>query len=322
MKRIYSLGVQGGLFGAIDCTGNWLVPPIFNALTQFDKGYASARLNYESCIVDCHGNIEHLRKFEEIEPPCDKFAVFWTGNAYGILNLMTKQTFCTNYESIENLGHGLFAVEDRNHWGIIDSFGKTIIPMMLESYPDIYFRQGLIISKLMGSYVAMDFNSKVVRKYNFDEMGRFCRRGAIVRLGSAFGVVGDNGEIRMPFHNRRILKCCDVERDLWLIEQDNVYAIYDLSKQTRLRPDCEDMIGCEDGEHSWLLLNGSWSLYDLNFNCIVHNYCEELGPFVNKYYIATRCNSDSWLVRLTSKGLDEVFPSDRNASCRGNMRKG
>ena len=94
MKRIYSLGVQGGLFGAIDCTGNWLVPPIFNALTQFDKGYASARLNYESCIVDCHGNIEHLRKFEEIEPPCDKFAVFWTGNAYGILNLMTKQTFC------------------------------------------------------------------------------------------------------------------------------------------------------------------------------------------------------------------------------------
>ena len=308
MKRIYSLRNSQGYFGSVDCNGNWVVPPIFNMLTQFDKGYASARLNYDACIVDCHGNIEHLGEFEDIEPPCDGFAVFWTNNACGILSLKTKQTVCTNYESIENLGHGLFAVEDRNRWGIIDFFGKTIIPTMLESYPDIYFRNKFIIAKFMGCYVRMDFSSKVVRKYKFDEVGRFCRRGAIARLGSSFGVVGDNGEIRMNFNNRCVLKCCDEKRDLWLIEQDNAYTIYDLTRLVRLGPPCDDMIGCEDGEHSWLLHGGVWSLYDHNFNCIVHDYCEDLGPFVNKRYIATRRNSDSWLVRLIRTGLEEIHP--------------
>ena len=70
------------------------------------------------------------------------------------------------------------------------------------------------------------------------------------------------------------------------------------------------MIGCEDGVHFWILENGVWSLYDQNGYCIVHNYCKELGPFVNGYLIASDIKNNEWLVKVDKAGIQEIHPKE------------
>ena len=310
MKKIFSLRNRRGFFGAIDCNGRWVVPPIFDMLTQFDCGYASARFMHSSCIVDFCGNIHHLGRYEEIEPPCDRFAICWTCNKREILNLESNLINCVSYESVENFGHGLFAVEENSRWGIVDSCGEKIMPIIFESYPDYYPLQKVVVSKYNGCYIRMNMQLEVVGKYMFHELGRFCSRGAIARLGPDYGVIDEHGRIRMPLSPRRIIKCCDITSDMWLIESGNAYAIYDINNFSFFYQTCDDMIGCEDGVHFWILENGVWSLYDHNGYCIVHNYCKELGPFVNGYLIASDIKNNEWLVKVDKAGIQEIHPRE------------
>lgn len=311
MKEIYSLRNRQGFFGAVDCNGGWIVPPIFNMLTQFDCGYASARFRHESCIVDSLGNIHYLGRYDEIEPPCDRFAICWACNKREILNLESDIANCVSYESVENLGQGLFAVEESCRWGIVDFSGEKIIPAIFESYPDYYPQQEVIVSKYNECYIRMNMQLQVVGKYMFHELGRFCSRGAIAKLGSGYGVIDEFGKIRMPFRPQRILKCCDITCDMWLIESGHACEIYDINNLSIFQRTCDDMIGCEDGVHFWMLENGVWSLYDYDGCCIVHNYCEELGPFVNGYLIASGAkNKNEWLVKVDKIGIQEIHPKD------------
>jgi len=155
------LAKEGFNYGYKDATGNWAIPPKFNAANDFQGGFASVQDGAKWISIDTSG-LEVKRKPgpQPVGEPVD----------------------------------GLTKVMQNGLVGWVDSRGELLIP--LRQYDQTFdFSCGLVRIKLDGRFGYMDQKGKLVIPNQFDTASDFNQGLASVFVDGGFGYINTSGTV-------------------------------------------------------------------------------------------------------------------------------
>lgn len=185
-----------GKAGIIDRCGNWVVPPIFDAISHFRSGRAVASVGGKVGVVDNSGRwvvrpgvYEQILSFEGGMAPCQRDGV------WGFLRLDGSVQISPKYAEARSFADGLAVVRDGDKWYCIDRRGDVRFEMSDEP-PGRKFVWGrlLVSEETMGKkmahfgaapkygYVSSDGNVAVPLRYDYAE--EFSEGLAVVGMDS------------------------------------------------------------------------------------------------------------------------------------------
>ena len=127
-----------GLYGFINGTGDFIISPRYDYATEFNNGHAVVYLNGKPMVIDKKGNLivdtiyQTISKFNN-----SRAYVTSKSNNFGVINTEGKLVIDTNYTLINPFAEGYAVVlkmvtigsDADASYGVIDSFGKVIIPL-------------------------------------------------------------------------------------------------------------------------------------------------------------------------------------------------
>lgn len=192
----------GAVFGYIDRTGKFIIPPVFSIAGDFSEKLAPVRSQQGSFgYISRDGNWAIQPIFRSAEP----FA-----EGLGLVNV-NGNDFCYIDQQVKvklNLDHGVQATSFKNgvaevkNWNgeisVINKSGKVISPsditnLKLQSSQEL---QRLSING--GKWGYADKNDHFVIAPKFDDAKEFSEDFAAVRIGKEWGYINQKGKIAIP----------------------------------------------------------------------------------------------------------------------------
>lgn len=200
---------KNGKFGAVLIGGKEIIPPVYDALSNFENGYATAQFNYLGCksnekrIINLSGQVQVNKENENIFLPdlydwgynyVDNLCVVIKNNKCGVIDEEGNMIIPVGkYEAIKVISNNIIVVAAESYvekvkcidvssmkeytkntrrfskWGIIDSKGKQIVPC---KYP-------VIKVNCYDTFYVISINDNEEFRY---------------------GILNKNGEIMYPFN--------------------------------------------------------------------------------------------------------------------------
>lgn len=117
---------NSGKWGVIDRNGNFIIPPIYDSISEFNNGFAIISLYDSTAAIDSN-NI--LKK------------------KWGIISISGRIIVNPQYEYISFVRKNLYFARTNNHWGILDEYGKVLVPFL---YDYVFYESGKIIANIGG----------------------------------------------------------------------------------------------------------------------------------------------------------------------------
>lgn len=128
-----------GKFGIVDPYFGWVIQPIYNEIHTAYKGSFWGKMNNTWQLFNlrseliCTKHFTAISKFKE-----DYAAVSTDGEHFGFIDKEGRFVVPPIYSFGRYLGKQLFAVALNNKYGVVDLYGRTIVPFRhrtLESLP-------------------------------------------------------------------------------------------------------------------------------------------------------------------------------------------
>ena len=156
-------------WGYIDQRGEFVLPPLYDSVEKtnfWPDGYISVSLNGEYGVLDAEFNEIIAPQYDEIGEFVYDAAAVRTGDRWGVIDTCGKQVAPIIYARAEPAPQRMAFVatafdNDTFLWGMVDKGGNYIIPT---SYLRIkHFHNDLIVcKKINGKHILFDYNGKVV----------------------------------------------------------------------------------------------------------------------------------------------------------------
>lgn len=178
-----------GKFGAVMVGGKEIVPPIYDALSEFKDGYAVAKWNNEERVVNLSGQIRVLKGNKEIFLPeeydwgfdfIEDICVVVKNGKYGIIDFNFNVKHDCEYDSFTNYhnGYAIFSKDRWSEWSdnawsddfLIDN--KGIVSYKIEeSFADDH-KIVCCIDNQQNLYGVMDSNMQIIIPIIYTQINR------------------------------------------------------------------------------------------------------------------------------------------------------
>jgi len=130
------------LFGFIDKTGNWKIPPILDNATTFSDGISIVRKDQNGYFMNSSGDfICKLEYPEYIGEYSEGYAIVYTSDSCFFINKKGKKINSTLFKRANPFSNGMASVEISDKWGFIDTTGQIVIEP--KYYIRSNFKEGL-----------------------------------------------------------------------------------------------------------------------------------------------------------------------------------
>ncbi|MDL2326591.1 WG repeat-containing protein [Bacteroidales bacterium OttesenSCG-928-A14] len=113
--------------GYMDTSLRAVIPPQFDWVTHFEKGYAPVMKNQRWGVINQSGNIVIPLIFEFIERINENRFLVFKENKYGVLDSTGTVILPLEYNSLYYLFEGLYATNNGEKWGAINEQEKIIL---------------------------------------------------------------------------------------------------------------------------------------------------------------------------------------------------
>lgn len=227
----------------IDTTGRQLFPPVFQNAAPFTEGFAPVYRYDRWGLIDTLGNEVLTCRFDNLTFPdhgtCfagdsmglalyrlpspnhpqatrltqplyqpitgvtqNRIAVSRDG-FQGFLDLNGNEIIPCIYDEVGLFRYGRTLARLDNHYGIIDTLGKTILPIEYENKTPkgnkyVYYDSVALIEK-EGRLSFVDLDGKLILPMRLEQAYHFSQGLAAVRFEGHWGYINNHGDIYMPF---------------------------------------------------------------------------------------------------------------------------
>ncbi|MGX8712736.1 MAG: WG repeat-containing protein [bacterium] len=341
------------LYGFRRIDGTVIVPPSYRYVDEFNNGYCRVWLDYGQCgLIDTTGRLLVPCIYDGVSIPSEGRILVAKGNLYGYTDLQGRPVIPPRYINaspfachravvalhetdslqclfIDTLGHPLYsdtfqnatpfsfgyaAVMKNRHWGIIDTLGHQIIPLIYShlSVPNQYtffagdanglslfhlpdsqpltpfiyqpvttLSEGRIGVSHNGKQGFLDTLGRLVIPCIYDEIGLFRHGRAFVRIDTLCGIIDTSGRTILPlqYHNTTPLGDKYVYHDsLALIEQNHHLGYVDLQGNIVIPLQFDKAYHFSNGLAP-VYLQGHWGYIDTNGNPYLPFIFDIASPF-------------------------------------------
>lgn len=154
-----------GKWGFIDETGKIIVDPKYDFVFDYVNGYSKVRAkNQKFGSIDKNGKV--------IVPPI--------------------------YDDVSNVKNDMIVVCNKGKYAVLNTSGKTILPMIYTAPPDYDPATGLFIVRKDSKYGFVNKYNKIVVPIKYDSVKQFTSQMARVKVGSLYGYINLSGKVAIP----------------------------------------------------------------------------------------------------------------------------
>jgi hypothetical protein len=191
-------------FGFIDRTGNDVVPPACDRITQPNwdgwtslardghEGFFNLRTGKGTGLIFDVGDFHETPLFEEGLEPVRR------GVLYGYTDHVGQTRLPFAYEAAHQFRFGLAAVKLNGKFGFIDKSGRFVIRPIFD-IAGTFDENGLAIVSIDHAAGMIDRSGHVVVPLRYDAVGTFSNGGvALVRANDLWGAVDRHGRVVVP----------------------------------------------------------------------------------------------------------------------------
>lgn len=193
-----------GNYGAVDRSGNIVVPTAFAGMSQFTDGVAAALINQAVGggivatawgFIDKEGKYLIQPRFEGVTPFGEGLiGVRKLGGLWGYVDIKNQPVLQPQFQEVGQFSQGLAAAKDKHlRWGFIDKTGKYVIaPQYIAANA---FSEGLAAVFKDNKWGFVDKTGKFVIPPKFDGATQFNDGLALIKVGEKESYVDKTGKI-------------------------------------------------------------------------------------------------------------------------------
>ncbi len=188
--------------------------------TFIEYGYGIEKIQLKEGLIDTDGNIVLHPLYDEISGYFHNGYMRIRNNGMtGIIDQNYKVIIPIMYEDISDIKDDLFLAKSKNKWGMINIKNQAVIPFEYDKIR--HFNEGLaqVLIKSSIGYINKK-NMKVIKpKFDFNALGDFSNRLALVKKNEKYGYINTVGEIVIPITYTAGLP---FEKKYALVEKDSM----------------------------------------------------------------------------------------------------
>jgi hypothetical protein len=189
--------VEGGLWGYVDRSGEWVIEPRFEAAGAFTDDLAVVRApGGRKGYVDRRGDWVIEPGFDQLRPFAEGLAAVAKGGLWGFIDKAGETVVETRWAASHDFSEGLAAVQDATSdlWGFVDTSGELVIPAR---YSDaLGFSEGLaVVRGSDGGFGFVDRSGEEVIPLDLFNARSFAGGLAAVKRGALWGFIDSSGQM-------------------------------------------------------------------------------------------------------------------------------
>ncbi|OOB80381.1 MAG: hypothetical protein BEN19_05190 [Epulopiscium sp. Nuni2H_MBin003] len=174
-----------------------------------DKIEAKALYNQEK-VFDVFGDIDtglflhstHLNnKFDILYSASKKldftFTIVNIDDKWGLLDEYNNEIIKAEYDQIEDLGEGIYAVKLKNKWGLVNNIGVAITPLQYNLIKP--FTNGRAVAVFGDKFIFIDTAGKEISTQTYDYITHTDTNYIRVKKDNKWGVIDLNEDTIIPF---------------------------------------------------------------------------------------------------------------------------
>ena len=171
---------------------------------KFIDGFAKVKIKHkygEMGFVNRKGEEVVPPKYDDVRDFHKGFARVKLGDKWGYVNTQGEEVVRPKYNEVYGFYNGFSKVELKGKWGLINTQGEEVIP---PKYYTIDFRNGLAVVRLNGKEGFLNEKGKEVVPLKYDAVDYFHEGFARVELDNKWGFVNTKGvEVVPPMYNEK-----------------------------------------------------------------------------------------------------------------------
>lgn len=221
-RILYPIQNAEDLWGYIDTSGRWVIPPIYDEVTPFSEGCAVV-YRHDSCYyIDKENKRLFHQTFTEATEYKNGTALVKTNNHAMLIN-RSGQIIQESFDEINEPSENLYIVKKNQLYGAINSKGQIVIPCVYKKLGD--FKNGYAYY-FSDKYGLIDASNHAYQDY-WDWISNVDSNGiAIIKQNGLFGILAAPSDIILKPTFNFIKPCTST---VLLVVKDGMYGFYDLS---------------------------------------------------------------------------------------------
>lgn len=189
--------VEGGLWGFIDRSGEWVIEPQFETAGAFTDDLAVVRApGGRKGYIDRRGEWAIEPDFDQLRPFAEGLAAVGKGGLWGFIDKNGETVIAPRWAASHDFSEGLAPVQDpaTDLWGFVDTAGELVIPAR---YSDaLSFSEGLaVVRGDDGGFGFVDASGEEVIPLDLFNARSFSGGLAAVKRGALWGFVDPQGQM-------------------------------------------------------------------------------------------------------------------------------
>jgi WG containing repeat len=196
---------RDGLWGAINSSGDLVIPPAFGGPLIFSEGFAAfssgdTRDGDKRGVLSATGEIIVKPRYRHVSHFSGGLACIYDGQLYGYIDGDGNQVIPPFFEDARAFSEGVAAVKLDGAWGYIHPDASTAIAIrfICERGMAGPFREGLARVARNGKWGHINKEAKFVVEPRFDMSYEFSEGMATVVLNKRTGYVDCKGDLAVP----------------------------------------------------------------------------------------------------------------------------
>jgi len=194
MAKIYN----NGKYGFIDLNQNVIIPCIFEIADEFEYGTSLVNSLSLPSLINKKGEI--IFQFD-----ITTFHYFWNSksvckknNKFGYLSKAGNEILKFEYDEIKQNHFAFLKICKNGKWGVADSAGALVIPIVHDSIEWIKDEINCIIVNNIGKCGLYDLSGKLICQPEYDKIEGESESLFAVKKDGLWGVINRNGKIIVP----------------------------------------------------------------------------------------------------------------------------
>jgi len=258
---LFSTQNNSTAYAIADTNGNIISEAIFEAIYDFNEGYARVRKDGKWTLINESGEMITRPMYDELKDFKEGLAPARIGRLWGYINNKGRLVIDPSFVEANSFSEGLAVVRGKSGYGYIDTQGEFLLEPNLTLAEDFY--NGVAIIKANSFYGIIDKEGRSIIKPKYGRIGSFDENGFAVvgktSRGGPYGMINSYGKQILPLKYEEIR---EVKEGLVAVKYKGYYGFADVETgKVVVKPKFKNVHAFSEGI-AGVYINSLWGYID------------------------------------------------------------
>lgn len=272
--------------GVIDKDGNWIIPPQYDEINEFNNGLAVIQDNGKKGVINVKGEIIIPIEYKNIIQEKNYINIIDSKNKEGLADKQGKVIFPPKFESCWLTPEGFVIIKKKSRYGLADLEGNVLFKPILVSIPPSFGdRKNIKVETAGRKYGWIDRKGELLGDKWFDGTNDFSDGLAAIKMNDLWGFINQDGELVIE---PQFDEVSDFKNGLNVVSISNHWGLIDKKGDWIVEPIFDEIKEFADGIASAKIFipkrrSSKWGFINVKGEFVIDPEFDDLENFVGDF---------------------------------------